>query len=166
MKFYFRVVLLSLIYISWPSFAADVVEFDSPRDHDRYQQLTYELRCPKCQNQNLTDSNSQISVDLRKEVERLIKEGKTDSEIKEHMVSLYGDFILYKPPLQKNTIVLWLGPAFMLVLGMCIFGVIIFKRSRMNDDEDIVSIEDNLTKGDDAASELSASDDEKADTQD
>ncbi|WP_245929118.1 cytochrome c-type biogenesis protein [Agarilytica rhodophyticola] len=163
MNFYFRVLLLSLICAALPSMAVDVVEFDSPRDHERYQQLTYELRCPKCQNQNLIDSNSQISEDLRDEVVRLIKEGKTDSEIKEYMVSLYGDFILYKPPLQKNTIVLWAGPVLMLILGMCIFGVIIFKRSRMNEDDEIGSIEDDSTNSD-FLSESTPSDDEKADT--
>lgn len=116
--------------------AIDAIEFGSAQALDRYQQLTYELRCPKCQNQNLIDSDSQISEDLRREVARMIKEGNSDAEIKSRMVALYGDFILYKPPVQTNTIVLWLGPVVMLGLGIIIFAVILYRRSRIADSDD------------------------------
>lgn len=112
--------------------ALDVHEFDSESQRQRYQQLTFELRCPKCQNQNLADSNSQISIDLRAEVVRLLKEGKTDAEIKQYMVDRYGDFVLYNPPVQSNTLVLWWGPIIILLIGIVAFFVILSKRSRVN----------------------------------
>lgn len=110
--------------------AIDVVELDNEQDRARYQQLIYELRCPKCQNQNLTDSDSQISEDLRREVARMITEGKSDKEIKKYMVSLYGDFILYRPPVQNSTMLLWAGPVIMVGIGLLIFALIVVNRSR------------------------------------
>ncbi len=109
----------------------DVHDFDSDGQRKRYQQLTYELRCPMCLNQNLADSNSQISKDLRGEVARLIIEGKTDREIKTFMVDRYGDFVLYRPPMQKNTLVLWWGPAVILALAMLAYVLILHKRSKI-----------------------------------
>lgn len=119
------------LFVSSTVWSIDAIEFDIDEHHERFQALTFELRCPLCQNQNLTDSNSKISVDLRREVARLIQEGKTDDEIKQHMVSLYGDFILYKPPVQNNTLILWLGPVAMGGIGLIIFAVIVFNRSRI-----------------------------------
>ncbi len=132
-------------------FAIDVVEFDDAVERERFNQLTYELRCPKCQNQNLVDSNSQISQDLRREVARLIREGKNDGEIKTQMVALYGDFILYRPPVQSNTVVLWIGPVVMMALGILVFGVILIKRMKteMLDDEDEIASSDGDTRIDD-----------------
>ncbi len=135
-------------------FAIDVVEFDDAVERERYHRLTYELRCPKCQNQNLIDSNSQISQDLRREVARLINEGKNDEEIKTQMVALYGDFILYRPPVQSNTVVLWLGPVVMMALGLLVFGVILIKRMKTEilDDEEGELVEgDSGTSNDDIA---------------
>lgn len=111
--------------------AVDVFEFDSEGQRQRYQQLAYELRCPKCQNQNLADSNSQISQDLRAEVVKLLKEGKTDAEIRQYMVDRYGDFVLYNPPVQSNTIVLWWGPLIILLLAAIAFVSIVLKRSKV-----------------------------------
>jgi len=124
-------VVAVLMSCSADLLAIDVVQFDTDYERDRYQYLAYELRCPKCQNQNLIDSNSEISIDLRMELARLIKEGKTDREIKEHMVSLYGDFILYRPPVQNNTLVLWAAPAVMAIAGLLVFGMIVWRRSRV-----------------------------------
>lgn len=112
--------------------ALDVYEFDSESQRQRYQQLTFELRCPKCQNQNLADSNSQISIDLRAEVVRLLKEGKTDSEIKQYMVDRYGDFVLYRPPVKGNTLVLWWGPIIIALFAIIAFIMILIKRSKVN----------------------------------
>ncbi len=132
-------------------FAIDVVEFDDAIERERFNQLTYELRCPKCQNQNLVDSNSQISQDLRREVARLIREGKNDNEIKTQMVALYGDFILYRPPVQSNTVVLWIGPVVMMALGILIFGIILIKRMKteiLDDEEDDMASSDSGTRDD------------------
>ncbi len=135
-----QLVLLAFImpclWLSSLAWCIDAVDFDSDEQLTRYQQLTYELRCPKCQNQNLIDSDSQISQDLRREVARLIRDGKSDQEIKRHMVSMYGDFILYRPPVQTNTIVLWLGPIVMAGVGLLVFAVILVKRMRADMGED------------------------------
>lgn len=136
--------LVVFVVFSATAMAIDVVEFSSDVERERYQRLTYELRCPKCQNQNLIDSNSQISEDLRREVARLIHEGESDDEIKRQLVALYGDFILYRPPVQNNTIVLWLGPVLMMGLGMFIFAVVVLKRMRadgLEDEGDVVNAE-------------------------
>lgn len=129
-------LLIVCLIMSLNAQAIDVIEFESIEQRERFQKLSYELRCPKCQNQNLIDSDSQISGDLREEVARLIREGKSDSEIKERMVSLYGDFILYRPPVQHNTLLLWIAPSLMLAIGVLIFGYILFRRSRMSPDVD------------------------------
>ncbi len=108
----------------------DTYEFGQEADLDRYNTFIEELRCPKCKNQNLSGSNSPIAKDLRRELHRLITEGKEDQQIIDFMVSRYGDFVLYRPPLQKNTYVLWIAPGAMLILGLLILGFIVFKRSR------------------------------------
>ncbi len=77
----------------------------------RYQKFIEELRCPKCQNQNLAGSNSPISEDLRREIYRLIDDGKSDTEIVQFMLDRYGDFILYRPRLTSETAILWAAPA-------------------------------------------------------
>ncbi len=91
-------------------------EFDDAEQLERYQQLTYELRCLVCQNQNLADSNADLAADLRREVHRMILEGKSNEDIIDFMVSRYGDFVLYRPPLKAKTVLLWSGP-FVLGLG-------------------------------------------------
>ncbi|MFT5116519.1 MAG: cytochrome c-type biogenesis protein CcmH [Kiritimatiellia bacterium] len=103
----------------------DIYEFDSTSQRHRYQALSQELRCPKCQNQNLAGSDSQIAGDLRRELYRLLTEGKTDAEIKTFMVDRYGEFVLYKPRLQKATIVLWILPIILLIIGIFVLGFLV-----------------------------------------
>ena len=123
-----------------PSFAAiDTHEFNTEDDRLLFHGLIEELRCPKCQNQNLADSNSQISIDLRAQVARLIEEGKTEEEVKSYMVQRYGEFVLYKPPVEKGTLVLWLAPSIMLLIGLLIFGWVIFQRTRIVVSDDVTS---------------------------
>ncbi len=145
----FLAVILPVIWLSSDAWSIDAVAFDSDAELKRYQQLTYELRCPKCQNQNLIDSDSQISQDLRREVARLIRDGKSDQEIKQHMVSMYGDFILYRPPVQPNTVVLWMGPVVMVGIGLLVFGVILLKRMRLDSDNE--ETEDAALEADDTS---------------
>lgn len=111
--------LLLLLLISFDLTAGvDVVEFSDESLRPRYQQLVEELRCPKCQNQNLADSNSPISVDLRDQVQRLLEEGMTDDQIKSYLTSRYSDFILYEPPVKQSTWFLWAAPIGFLLLGV------------------------------------------------
>ncbi|GAA6168523.1 cytochrome c-type biogenesis protein [Sessilibacter corallicola] len=122
------VMFFVVLYASAAFSVVDIHEFDSAEQEARYQQLVHELRCPKCQNQNLNGSDSQIAKDLRREVYRLLKEGKSDSEIKDFMVARYGDFVLYKPRLQSNTYVLWFAPVAILLIGAVVVSLIIFGR--------------------------------------
>jgi len=108
--------------------AIETYQFDSPEQEARFRQLGYELRCPKCQNQAIGDSDAEISGDLRAEVYRMLLDGATDEEIKEFMVARYGRFVLYNPPLDKQTLVLWFGPAGLLVLG----GILVALRIRQS----------------------------------
>lgn len=103
--------------------AIETYQFDSPEQEARFRQLGYELRCPKCQNQAIGDSDAEISGDLRAEVYRMLKDGATDDEIKEFMVARYGRYVLYNPPLDKHTLILWFGPAALLILGGIFVGL-------------------------------------------
>jgi len=119
------VLLVSLLMQSaWA--ATDVWEFDNQEQADRFNQLLEELRCPKCQNQNLADSDSPISADLRKVIQQLIDEGKTDEEVKAWLVERYGEYVLYRPEVNEKTVLLWAGPAIGLMLALA--GMIIFVR--------------------------------------
>jgi cytochrome c-type biogenesis protein CcmH len=92
--------------------------FDSAAQESRYRSLVAELRCLVCQNQNLADSNAPLAQDLRRVTYQMIRSGSTDTEIIDFMVSRYGDFVLYRPPLKPATVLLWAGPAFFLLLGL------------------------------------------------
>jgi cytochrome c-type biogenesis protein CcmH len=89
----------------------------TPEYQARLKALSEELRCLVCQNQSLADSNAELALDLKREVERLMTEGKTDADIKAFLVQRYGDFVLYKPPVQNNTLLLWGGPFVLLAVG-------------------------------------------------
>ena len=130
--FFMRKLVLILVLMSSYAFPApiDVFEFETEQDRSRYQRLVNELRCPKCQNQNLIDSNSQIAIDLRSEVAHMVMDGKTDAEIINFMVNRYGDFVLYRPSVQNNTYLLWVGPALMFGLALLIFAGIIIRKTR------------------------------------
>ena len=114
----------------------ELVEFDTEQEKARYQVLIDELRCPKCQNQNLADSDAQIAVDLRNKVRELMDQGKSDDEIKTHLVARYGDFVLYRPEVKKETYVLWYAPVILLLVGflVVIFVMVSNKKSSEKDE--------------------------------
>ncbi len=95
----------------------------------RYEQLAHELRCLVCQNQSLAESSAELAEDLKKEVKGLIAQGKSDQEIKAFLSARYGDFILFKPPVQSNTLILWFAP-FAALLGGAVVGFIVLKKRR------------------------------------
>ncbi len=124
---------IGLLLISLSSFAAiEVHEFDNDVDRQRYQTFIDEMRCPKCQNQNLAGTNSPIAMDLRRELELMIKDGKSDKEIVDFMVERYGEFILYRPRLSPATILLWGAPVFLLIFGVVMLLLIVRKRRRLD----------------------------------
>lgn len=112
----------------------DTYEFRDEAERERYRTLTEELRCPKCQNQNIADSDAPIAMDLRNEIFRMLEEGKSNEEIIDFLVSRYGDFVLYKPPLTSRTLLLWYGPAGLLLIGFGVLGVIVLRRRGQNKD--------------------------------
>jgi cytochrome c-type biogenesis protein CcmH len=107
-------------------------EFDDAEQLERYKVLIYELRCLVCQNQNLADSNAELARDLRREVHRMIVEGKSSQDVIDFMVARYGDFVLYRPPLKAKTLLLWGGP-FVLGLGALVLLLVQLRRRRAED---------------------------------
>jgi len=93
------------------------LNYRSHAEEARFHALTSELRCVQCQNQSLADSNAQIAHDLRREVLKLMQEGLTDNQIKQFLVERYGEFVLYRPPMQGGTLVLWFAPIGLLLIG-------------------------------------------------
>ena len=124
--------------------AIDTYEFANDAERERFRELTKELRCPKCQNQDIADSNAPIATDLRREIFRMLGEGKDNQQILDFMVARYGDFVLYKPALTSKTAVLWFGPLALLVGGMVVIGVIVGRRRRTEQTEgsDTLSVEE------------------------
>jgi len=100
----------------------------SPEAARRLRTLEEELRCLVCQNQTLADSGADLALDLRRQVEKMVSEGRSDPEIKNYLVERYGDFVLYRPRIQGNTLALWLGPFVLLLVG-AIAWVLVQRRS-------------------------------------
>ena len=122
--------LLMLLSSFTLSAAIDVYKFDDPEKEKRFHQLAFELRCPKCQNQNIADSNAEIAQDLRTKIFQMLNAGKNDNEIVDYMVERYGDFVLYEPRVKPQTYLLWYGPALFLVLGLVVVALIIRSRKK------------------------------------
>lgn len=106
----------------------EVYQFDSDQQRQRYQSFVDDLRCPKCQNQNLAGSDSPIASDLRRELHDLLKNGMSDKEIVDFMVDRYGDYVLYNPRLQPNTWLLWFAPLALLLVGGLVIALIVRRR--------------------------------------
>ncbi|MFT6300661.1 MAG: cytochrome c-type biogenesis protein CcmH [Saprospiraceae bacterium] len=106
--------------------ASEVIIFSSDQLRDRYYNLIDELRCPKCQNQNLSDSNSLIAVDLRNEIYLMLEDGRANDDIVDFLSSRYGDFVRYRPPLNMATLILWFTPGVLFLLG--IIFIYLFRR--------------------------------------
>lgn len=123
-----RVLLgLLMLVISGSALATiDVMQFKDEAQEQQFRQLTEQLRCPKCQNNSIADSNSMIATDLRQKVYELMQEGKSQKEIVDYMVARYGNFVTYDPPLTPLTVLLWVMPVVAIGLG----GWIIFARTR------------------------------------
>lgn len=110
------VFALMLALTAQATHALEPVDYRSPAEEQRFKALTAELRCVMCQNQSIADSNAPIAHDLRAEVLRLMREGKSDDEIKRYLVERYTEFVLYEPPMHGGNWLLWAGP-FLLLLG-------------------------------------------------
>ena len=115
-------ILCLLSFTAESESSKEVYSFVIDENQERFYTLLDTYRCPKCQSSNLSGSNAPIAKDLKREIHRLIEEGKTDEQIEAFLRSRYGDFILYKPALRKNTLILWLGP--FILLSLIIFLVV------------------------------------------
>ena len=110
--------------------AQEPLVFDDAAQEERYNALTLELRCTVCQNQSLADSDAPLAQDLRAEIYEMMMAGRSDDEIKTFMIERYGDFVLYRPPMQGNTLALWLLPILLLLVGAVIVFFTVRNRNR------------------------------------
>jgi len=110
-------LFLLSVYFCNTCFALNIWQFPSEEQETRYQLLVKEFRCPRCQNQNLVNSDAPIAIDLRRTVYEMVIDDQSNSTIRDYMLERYGDFILYRPKLSSVTFVLWFGPIALLLLG-------------------------------------------------
>ena len=123
-----RAALLLLLAcgLAW----ARPIEFRDGGEEQRFRALSAELRCVMCQNQSLADSNAPIAHDLRLEVLRLMRDGKSDAQIKQYLVERYSDFVLYKPEVSERTWLLWFGPGLLVLAGVVTIVLVVRRHSR------------------------------------
>ncbi len=115
------------LLVSASAFAIDPLPFNDAAQRQRFQHLTSQLRCMVCQNESLDASNADLAKDLRHQIFDMMQQGKSDAQIKQYLVARYSDFVLYDPPLKTSTLLLWFGPA-ALVLGGGIVVLVLLRR--------------------------------------
>ncbi|MDY4372386.1 cytochrome c-type biogenesis protein [Pectobacterium carotovorum] len=109
---------LSALLLSFSVLASsEVLRFDNATQEQQFRELTMQLRCPKCQNNSIADSNSMIASDMRQKVYELMQQGQTKEQVVDYMVDRYGYFVTYEPPITPFTVLLWLLPALFLAVG-------------------------------------------------
>lgn len=121
---------LTLAASAQPAGDPSPLQYRDRAEEVRFHTLTAELRCVQCQNQSLADSDAQIAHDLRREVLKLMHEGRSDAEIKQFLVDRYGEFVLYRPQLEAGTALLWFGPGLLLLTGAVLLIVYVRRRGR------------------------------------
>jgi len=105
--------------------------FEDPVEQSRYERVIRDLRCLVCRSESIADSNAPLAADLRREVETLIRAGRSDEEIYAFMTERYGDFVLLQPPVAPRTWLLWAAPALFLVGGIAVVLVVVRRRARI-----------------------------------
>ncbi|MEH6587883.1 MAG: cytochrome c-type biogenesis protein [Halioglobus sp.] len=137
--------LLLLVLLALPALAViETYQFSDPTLEKRYRSLSEELRCPKCQNQNIADSNAPISQDLRKLLYEQLEVGASDDEIRQYMVARYGEFVRYRPSFSGVTVMLWMAPVVLLLLGLVIAVMTMRGRQQTPDGRDVLSEKEQL----------------------
>ena len=127
----FALVLLAVLLAALGrAVAEDAEPLGDPAVEQRLKSLSNELRCLVCQNQSLADSNADLAVDLRNQVREQIVAGRSDEDIRTWLTDRYGDFVLYRPPLKRTTVMLWLGPALLLVAALAALYLTLRRRRR------------------------------------
>ncbi len=120
-----RILFLGLL-VAFPVWA-EVAGF-TPDEEARYQRLINQLRCLVCQNQTIAESNAPLAQDLRRQVQTLMRQDKSDAEILQYLTARYGDFVLYRPPIKRSTWLLWGGPFLLLALALLIAALVLRRR--------------------------------------
>jgi cytochrome c-type biogenesis protein CcmH len=132
--------LLSLLFIcayAVPVVAIDTgVAFDDPELQARYEHIISEVRCLKCQNQTIKDSNAFLAGDLRREIRRLISEGNSDDQVYDFLVQRYGEFALYRPRMSGKTLILWIAPGLFILFGATVVVRVVRGRMAMPIDDE------------------------------
>jgi len=126
-----RIGLVLIFFLTVSVSAQEPLVFENQQQQDRFDQLTQELRCLVCQNQTLADSDAPLAHALRREVHEMLQTGQSDDQIKQFLVERYGDFVLYRPPVQNNTYLLWLTPLILLLGGALVLRASIKKRTAL-----------------------------------
>ena len=124
-------LMVLTLLLSLTAYAQEPLVFPNQQMQDRFDALTFELRCAVCQNQSLADSDAPLAHDLRREIHDMMIAGQSNEQIKKFMVDRYGDFVLYRPPVQANTWLLWLGPFILLIIGGLVLRSSIKKRTAL-----------------------------------
>lgn len=123
--------------LCWPALAAAKEAAPAAEDpvlEARMVRIASELRCLVCQNQTIADSQAGLAVDLRNQVREMIKRGDSDQQIIDYMTARYGDFVLYRPPVNASTAFLWFGPTLMLLVGLGALVIVLRRRQRLSAD--------------------------------
>lgn len=124
------VVAILMFCVVAPAFAIDPLPFKDAAQRQRFQHLTSQLRCMVCQNESLDASNADLAKDLRHQIFDMMQQGKSDEQIKQYLVARYSDFVLYDPPLKTSTVLLWFGPAALVLAGGIVVLVLLRRRAR------------------------------------
>ena len=126
------IAALALVLLSCGALAREAVPLaDDPQVEARLGAIAEELRCLVCQNESLIASRAGLALDLKNQVREQIKAGKSDAEIRDYMVQRYGDFVLYRPPLKSSTLLLWIGPFALLIVGFAAVWIFVRRRRSM-----------------------------------
>ena len=118
------------VLASFTAFAIDPLPFKDAAQRERFQHLTSQLRCMVCQNESLDASNADLAKDLRHQIFDMMQSGKSDAQIKQYLVARYSDFVLYDPPLKPATLLLWFGPAALVLAGGIVVIVLLRRRTK------------------------------------
>ncbi len=127
-----KFLLLLIILLATNAFASsDIYTFANTEQQTRFAELTQQFRCLVCQNETLADSNAPLAQDLRGEIAGLIQQGKSDQQITDYLVQRYGNFVLFRPPFNPTTYLLWVGPFILLISGLMLIAFLVVKRKRL-----------------------------------
>jgi cytochrome c-type biogenesis protein CcmH len=139
-------ILFALLLVPLAAPAIDTGQaFDDPALQARYERIVSEVRCLQCQNESIKDSNAFLAADLRREIRRMIEEGKSDEEIFDFLVQRYGEFALYRPRMQGKTLALWIAPLLLIVVGALIAVVVVRNRMALPIDDESERTADDRT---------------------